>query len=793
MQRQKAESGRRSWPWLAAAAWLLLAGCAEQGQERGLVGFVAEQSAQAKQASQATEAGNTPIDFAREIRPILSDRCFACHGPDAAASDKLGGFRLDSFDHATAPGESGAVPIVPGRPEASELIRRINSNNPNRVMPPPQSHLTLTAEEKVLLTRWIEQGAAYTDHWAYQTPKRRAVPKAERSLAAWAQNDIDLFIAARMSGSGLLPSPQADRATLIRRASLDLTGLPPTPRQIDAFVNDPSDDAYEKVVDRLLASPHFGERLALVWLDAARYADTIGYQLDHERNSWPYRQWVVNAFNDNLPYDRFVVYQLAGDLVEGATQEHRLATAFCRMHMMNHEGGSIDEEFRVENVADRIETIATVFMGQTYNCARCHDHKYDPISQDDYFSLFAYFSSIPEKGVYTNKAAQAIAYPPRMDWMPPGVDDPERAVPISVMQELEEPRQEYVLSRGAYDQKLMDRPAVRRPPGYLGLPLPEGVANNRLGFAQWLVRPDHPLTSRVHVNRLWQMLFGNGIVRTPEDFGSQAQWPTHPDLLDHLAVQFVESGWDQKALIRQIVTSATYRQRATRTSEAAELDPENRLLSHFPRRRMSGELIRDQALFVSGLLSARIGGPSVRPYQPPGLWRELSMRKDSSTHTYIQDEGEGLYRRSLYTFLKRKVPPPQMSSFGAPNREACVVRRDVTNTPMQALVLWNDEQLLEAARALAQRTLGEADRDEARLSLMFRRCTGRTAGDQELGVLREALAYYRRRYNGAPEDAEQLLKQGQSPIDASVPAPELAAWMMVGNVVLSLDETIVRD
>lgn len=810
-----------------ALSWVLTSGVVAVDDSQAVVLTPAVDKAQADDA----------ISFNRDIRPILSDKCFACHGPDSAVAKDAGAFRLDLFDEATKPATSGDIPIVPGDANASAIIARIQHTNPKLVMPPPKAKITVTDDEVALLKRWINVGAKYEGHWAYETPTKSAPPEVSEVNEQWARNNIDRFIAARLEQAGLTPSEQADKATLIRRVSLDLTGLPPTLEEIDAFVADQSPDAYEKLVDRLLASPHFGERLALIWLDAARYADTIGYQLDHYRSAWPYRDYVIKAFNENKPYDQFLVEQLAGDLLPGATDEQKLATAFCRMHMMNHEGGSIDEEFRVTAVADRIETIATVFMAQTYNCAMCHDHKYDPTTQQDYYNLFKYFHSINERGVWTNKPERAIAYGDRLYAGTPeqiaaladakkqleettrkfeAVEKKEKkkkaelkkavdkararltsaqadAAPVSIMKELDKPKDMYVLSRGSYDKPIKDRPAKLDLPSFIDLPLPEGAPNNRLGFAMWLVRPDHPLTARVHINRLWQMIFGKGIVATAEDFGSQAAWPSHPALLDYLGVEFVESGWDQKAMLKQIVMSATYRQQATRNTAANEIDADNRLLSYFPRQRLPGELIRDNALAASSLLNETIGGPSVKPYQPAGLWREVSMGPRSNTNVFKRDDGDKLYRRSLYTFIKRKSPPPQLQTFGTPNREACTVRRDATNTPLQALVLWNDEQFLEAARVLAQRTLEKADKDDDRLALMVRRCTGEIPSAEALVVLNDALAYYRQRYAEQPDDTKALLEQGEHPLPKTYDPAELTAWMMIGNVILSLDETIVRD
>jgi hypothetical protein len=1110
----------------------------------------------------------------------------------------------------------GWQPVVPGDPERSELVRRIGSTDDDVVMPPPRSGLVLSTAEKALLRRWIEEGADYAPHWAFVPPKPTPVPSPPGPSSG--RNPIDAFVVARLSKAELTPAPPAAREAVIRRVSLDLTGVPPTPAEVDAFLADTAEDAYQRLVERLLASPRFGERMALMWLDAARYADTNGFHHDNERTAWPYRDWVIRAFNDNMPYDQFVVEQLAGDLLEDATQQQRIATAFCRMHNINDEGGALDDEYRVEAVCDRIETIATTFLGLTFTCCRCHDHKYDPFDQEDYYSLYAYFNSVEERGVYPNDFEQARAYPARLAYFTPelerrlagaeeaqaaaaaklqaaepavrreraewerafraergvewvdleqceatseaglellrqddgsvrvlgtadvdthtlvlrttasgmrllrfealldalradgrtglapngnavvtsiaveavsvrdpsqrqqvrwawawadhaqgdgdhdvanllddagdddgwalaghlrqeprtallwadvpfgydggtvlrvrigyhsryqahiaarpriscarvaadllpdfpvvlgdwwqagpfaaadfdaacseafgpeqvaridpaarwgegrwqhqpgfadgvshalegeraafylgrsiwspverkldlslGSDDalwvylngvevhankalrgvapdqdrvevtlrpgenalvlkvvnnegpagfycrpapllpapmaaaatlePERrgprldaafalewaarhsptyaalhaelerrnaaveairaqAAPVSVMQERAEPEPTFVLRRGRYDAADDSRPVRRRPPRALGGELPPGAPNNRLGFARWLVQPDNPLTARVHVNRLWQMLFGTGIVKSSENFGHQADWPSHPDLLDWLARWFVASGWDQKALLRLIVTSDTYLRSAVVSDVASAADPENRLLAYFPRQRLPGELVRDQALYVAGLLHEQIGGPSVRPYQPPGLWREVSIGSSSNTQVFERDDGEALYRRSLYTFWKRTSPSPQMATFDAPTREYCVVRRATTNTPLQALVLWNDEQFVEAARVLAQRTLAEEAQHARRLELMFRRCTGRRPDAEEQAVLERTFRGLLARFEQSPADAEALLEQGEAP-RAEQPVAELAAWTLIANCLLSLDETLVR-
>lgn len=1168
-----------------------------------------------------------PIDFNRDIRPILTDRCFNCHGPDSRVTELTGGLRLDSFEGATAAREGGVTPIVPGDPASSELLRRVRSDDPGERMPPPDSNLTVSAHEADLLEQWIAGGAEYDIHWSFKPIES---PPAPEDTSGWSTNEIDRFIHRALTTRGIEPSPRADRETLIRRLSLDLTGLPPTPGEIDAYLADDEPGSYGRLVDRLLASPHYGERLAVMWLDVARYADTLGFHHDNKSTQWPWRDWVIDAFNDNMPFDRFITEQLAGDLLPDATLDQRVATAFNRNHSMTDEGGAIDAEYLVEYAADRVATASTAFLGLTMQCARCHDHKFDPLSADDYYSMFAFFNSVEEKGLndlaegkeygafrpfipaptdeqeavlahlsatldaarervaepiegldeelaawesdlnnsagvawaevdviaadstgpsdltilddrsvlasgddpdtdayeitlrtdatgldllrldvltdeslplptrvgrashgnallseieatavsvndmtqtktirfdhawvsyeqqngdfgilraidgdpgtgwapagdrldggrvafftaaepfgfeggteirvrlryesrYTKHALGRVRLTPGVsggavhgamptvwrDWFaagpfesgsadrafsgyfgPEGVlrvrvedrfdgkkwehrpdikdgevyvfqgerratyfgrqiaspvarsvevslgsDDalrvwlngalllsenvrrspapdqsrltlhlrpgentlvckvvndggpggfyfradtpdawpgeldpialvpgPERepseaarladifrrtrspeykarveaaevaqadlaeaeaAIPnVMVMIELEEPRKTYVLDRGAYDRPMEDRPVTRRPPLVLG-EMPEGAPANRLGLAGWLTGDDNPLVARVAVNRFWHTLFGTGLVRTLADFGTQGEWPSHPDLLDWLAADFRDHGWDVKRLVRQIVTSETYRQSSIARPELDETDPDNRLLARFPRRRLPAEHVRDQALAASGLLNGRIGGASVRMYQPTGLWAERSM-PNSNTKAFERDAGEVLYRRGMYSFWKRSAPPPQMVTFDAPDREYCVANRGVTNTPLQALVLLNDVTYLEIARALAQRVITEsrAKRDEEsnteawRISRAFRLCTGREPSPNELarlGLLHQDLLGS---FEADPEGAAKLLTYGESPRDETIPAAEHAAMAMIASTILNLDETLTRD
>jgi hypothetical protein len=784
------------------------------------------------------------VDFSREVRPILSENCFQCHGPDEKA--RKAGRRLDTLEGALAEKE-GVRAVVPGDPGKSELLARVGSSDPEEVMPPPKTHKKVMPAQAEILRRWIEQGAAWGKHWAYEAPI--ALPPPAVKEAGRVRNPVDNFVLARLEREGLPPAPEADRRTLLRRVSLDLTGLPPSLEEVEAFVADSAPDAYERQVDRLLASPRFGERMALEWLDAAHYADTNGYFSDKTRQIWPWRDWVIQAFNANMPFDRFTIEQLAGDLLPEATTAQRVATGFNRNHMVTNESGVIDEEYRVEYVADRTETTATVWLGSTIACCRCHDHKFDPFKQKEYYQLFSFFNNVPEKGL-----AREDDPPPVLELAPPaekaelvrlqnvqrlrealwapvakriapemeaweksapaiGEDEPRRALMLRpenrkerhrealmeyylrheqgpdalaawlaardarklaeakratlprtlVMEELPRPREAHVLKRGVYDA-----PADPVQPGVPAClpPMAPDAPRNRLGLARWLVAPENPLTARVEVNRLWQVCFGEGLVRTMNDFGSQGDPPTHPELLDFLAVRLHESGWDVKALLRLLVTSATYRQSSVPTPALLARDPDNRLLARGPRFRLSAECVRDQALAASGLLVERLGGPSVKPYQPPGLWEAVSYDAEL---TYQADAGEGLWRRSLYTFWKRQSPPPSLLTFDGPTRETCVVRRARTDTPLQALVLLNDRTYVEAAQALAARAQARGATFEEQARDAFERVTARPPTGRELGLLRQLF------------DRETQRLAGTGP-----------AWTAVAQVILNLDETITR-
>ena len=726
-------------------------------------------------------ARGSDLAFNRDIRPILAENCFACHGFDA--KKRKSEMRLDTEEGAFGKGESGAVIIKPNDLKGSELWSRINTHDRDEIMPPPKSHKTLSVAEKAILRRWIEGGARYEKHWAFVPPVRPAVPGGA------VENPLDAFIIERLKPAGLVLSLEAERDRLLRRVTFDLTGLPPTLEELNAFLADQRPGAYERQVDRLLASPRYGERMAVRWLDVARYGDTNGYLQDHRRTGWPWRDWVIKSYNDDLPFDRFVIEQVAGDLLPDAKPEQVLATAFCRNHLITVEGGTIAAEYLNEYAADRVQTVGTAFLGLTLNCCRCHDHKFDPLKQEDFYGLQAYFNSITEKHMENNGAA---AYAPLMEVASPLAPQGAKAQ-VMVMQEAPTPTPTFVLTRGQYDLPDKTRPASRRPPRVFG----DALANapeNRLGLAQWLVSGENPLLARVTVNRLWEQFFGRGLVKSVDDFGMQGDYPTHPELLDWLAVEFREGAkpWSVRHLVRQMVTSATYRQSSRITAEGLAKDPENRLLARFPRQRLTAEEIRDQAIFVAGMLSEELGGAPVFPYQPAGLWEERA-NESSTTKKYQRSQGRALYRRSLYTFWKRTAPPPLMTIFDAPDRTACSVRRSPTNTPLQALAAMNDEQCLESAKLLAARTMKESATTPERLTSIFRRVTGRTPLEADLHTLSAGLSVLLARYGAAPNDAAALLRQGTTPAPVDLDPSELAAWMLIANAVLNLDATFVRD
>ena len=806
------------------------------------------------------------IDFNRQIRPLLSDNCFKCHGPDESKRkaklrlDTEAGLRAELDDHKL---------IVPGKPMESELYRRIAHEDEDERMPPAKSRLKLSAAGIELVRKWIAQGAGWQEHWSLRPLAHPQPPAVEES--GWPINPIDQFILRRLQKEGLSPSPDEEKTRILRRLSFDLTGLPPELEEIDSFLAAKEPDAYGKVVERLLEAPSYGERMAWDWLDLARYADTNGFQGDGSRTMWPWRDWVVRALNDNMPYDRFTIEQLAGDMLPEATMEQKLATGFCRNHMINGEGGRIAEENRVEYVFDQIETVGTVWMGLTVQCARCHDHKFDPLKQRDYYQLFALFNQTPvnggggdpatapairapdslqygkleelkrgitasaaevaklEDGVFSRDEGKDAAQSESAKGLPkkviealsrsPGKRNPAQLselekhykessagyaallkklreqvsgrqkleksfVKVMVMQDRPNSRKTFILYKGLYNQK-REEVSAEVPQS---LPaLAEKAPRNRLSLARWLVDPSHPLTARVTVNREWQKFFGTGLVKTVEDFGSQGEKPSHPELLDWLATEFIRSGWDLKALHRLIVTSATYRQSARLNDQLSGKDPANRLLGRGPRRRMPSWMIRDHALAASGLLARRLGGPSVRPYQPKGIWAEATFGK----MRYRQDKGENLYRRSLYTFWRRIIGPTIF--FDEAKRQTCEVRKTLTNTPLHALATLNGITYVEAARVLAQRVIEKAGPEAGdRIQMAFRLATSRIPSAGELEILLRRLEILKRQYSTKEEEARKLLAVGDSPRNEKLDAIEHAAYAGLCSLVLNLDEALTK-
>ena len=754
-------------------------------------------------------------NFNRDVRPILSENCFLCHGQDP--EHRGGDLRLDIREEAVAV-RDGIAAIVPGDPENSEIIRRILSDEPAVVMPPADAHLPAIPPEQIdTLKRWIAAGATYEPHWAFVPPEKPGVPAATHA--------VDYFIDQRIAEEGITANPEADSETLVRRIFLDLTGLPPTPEDIDAYLADPAPDRWDRLIDRLMDSPHFAERMAVPWLDGARYADTHGYSIDDHRDMWAWRDWVIHAFQQNQRYDQFVLEQVAGDLIPDATPDQIAATGFLRNSMNTHEGGIIPEEYRVAYTVDKVDAVSTSILGLTMTCAQCHDHKYDPISQREFFSMYAFFntSSEPGHGATNASTPPVMEYtsplgdggmqglrdrvaeleflkenpPPNLKhrWEPAvqSIDEEIRVLQLDidrgkttvmVMDHKPELRKTHILIRGAYDQHGEEvRPGVPAV-----LPPLETIENpddpTRFDLARWIIQPDHPLTSRVAVNRLWQMVFGRGIVETAGDFGNQGSWPSHPELLDWLAVDFVESGWDMRHVLRTILTSETYRRSAATTPEQQEKDPRNETLARSPRTRLPAETIRDSALAVSGLLNPAIGGPGVFPPQPE-LWSEIShfgWKRPFTAQLFLPGRGDSEHRRSVYNFWKRTSPPPVMSIFDAPTRETCAVTRSATNTPLQALVLMNEPQFVEAGTALGLRMLEHGGASAAdRIAFGFRLATGRLPDAREQDVLENALTRHFERFTNNPEDAQSFAG-----------TPEQAAYALLGSTLLNLDEFINR-
>jgi len=815
------------------------------------------------------------LSFNRDVQPILAEYCYHCHGPDAGtrmpANDPL---RLDIEEFAIAIRDGGPQAIIPGNGAGSEVVKRMRSKDPQEVMPPPEMPHVMNMAQIAIIERWIDEGAEYEPHWSFVKPERPEPPAVD---GPWGTNPIDAFLHAEMSRHGLAPNPPEDPARLFRRVTLDLTGLPPTPDDVRAFLEDPSADAYESAVDRMLDTPAHAEQMARYWLDAARYADTHGIHIDNFRAIWPYRDWVVAAFRENMPFDQFSIEQLAGDMLPEATLEQKIASGFNRCLPTTGEGGAINEEYEAIYQMDRVETTAGVWMGLTMACAACHDHKFDPITAEDYFAFAAFFRNttmhpmdrnhaehppnifapLPEdrqlyaeiegrlRELQGHMKARAKAVEPDVAARLSGLSDgnaseiPTDGLALTAAdgnesgrgkpatdhfianqdesgKMLREERDrlkkklDEIRSRGSVtlimEEKPGSEPATRflergdyQSPAHLVKantpvslpPLPEGTRADRLAMAKWLFDPEHPLTARVAANRMWAKVFGEGIVATTGDFGLMGERPSHPELLDWLAVEFVESGWDQRHIYRLIFTSQAYRQSAAWTEEKAEADPENRLLARGPRLRLDAEVLRDMALSAAGLLIDRAGGPPVKPYQPEGVWEAVAM-KESNTRFYKQDQGDALYRRSLYTLWKRTAPHPAMEIFNAPSREVFCTKRERTNTPLQALVLMNDPQFVEACRVLAESVLALHETDTARLQEIMMRLLARGPDKEETEILSRSLDDFLKVFRGDPESAKRLLGVGEAPRRENLDPAVAAAWTLIASQILNTDECVTR-
>ncbi|MBA4186565.1 MAG: hypothetical protein C0467_00965 [Planctomycetaceae bacterium] len=757
-----------------------------------------------------SKAQNTTVDFNRDVRPILSNNCFQCHGPDEKT--RKGKLRLDTREGALE------LAVVPGKPDASSLVARLTAKDAEEVMPPAKTGKKLTPREVEILTRWVKEGANYSQHWAYVKPVRPAVPDI-RDPKYVVRNPIDAFVAARLIKDKLTPQPEADKYTLARRVALDLTGLPPTREEVEVFVKDASPEAYEKFVDQLLAKPAFGEHFARLWLDLARYADSAGYADDPARTIWKYRDYVINSYNSNKPFDRFTVEQIAGDLLPNPTTEQLIATAFHRNTMTNSEGGTNDEEFRNVAVVDRVNTTYMVWMGTSMACAQCHTHKYDPITQKEYFGSFAFLNNTadadrpdesPTLPFWTDEQLERKA---ELDSLVIDLEDllkskkptewkaerdrlaalkkdqaalkPSTSVPI--MKELTGPqrRKTRLQFRGNF-LDLGDEITEGVPAAFP--PLPKDAPKTRLEFARWLVSAENPLTARVVANRFWEQLFGTGIVRTSEEFGTQGELPSHPELLDFLAVD-LQTDWNVKRLLKLMVMSAAYRQSAKVTPEMFERDPENRLLARGPRVRLSAEMVRDQALSAAGLLSPKLLGPSVKPPQPNlGVSAAFGGSIDWQTSA-----GEDKFRRGIYTQWRRSNPYPSMSTFDAPNRDTCIVRRARTNTPLQALVTMNDPVYVEAAQGLARRMMEKGGATPAeKVTYGLQACLVRPPTAAEVERLVKLHADAKAKFARDAAKATQFATVPLGPLPKGVDATDAAAWTVVANVLLNLDEMLMK-
>ncbi|MBU87167.1 MAG: hypothetical protein CMC53_03660 [Flavobacteriaceae bacterium] len=702
------------------------------------------------------------VNYNFDVKPILSDKCYTCHGPDDKA--RQADLRLDFVNGISdfLNNDTNHSIIDLNNPQSSEIIKRIYSNDKGYFMPPPESNLKLSVNEKEILKKWIEQGAKWDSHWSYNKPEYPKPP--ETSHSAWINNEIDNFISKKFDQKGLIPSEPASKEILLRRVFFDIIGLPPSIEQIDSFLEDNSEDSYEKVVDRLLSSESYGERMASIWMDLSRYGDSHGYQDDTERVMWPWRDWVIHAYNKNLSYDKFMKWQIAGDMIPNATKEQILASGFNRNHKITQEGGVIDEEYRVEYVADRTITTSKIMMGLTLECARCHTHKYDPITHDEFFSFYSFFNNIDEKGQipYGVTAPKPNMTVKKEDTendlsfvkLPDSLDN----VTLMVMKESDKLRKTYVLNRGRYDSPTNE---VKPNTPEIVLPFDDTkYSKNRLGLSQWFFDPENPLTSRVVVNRIWQQFFGVGIVSTPDDFGSQGSKPFNPELLDWLAYTYQNHDkWDTKKFIKRIVMSSTYRQSSKINYDNQKIDADNTYLANYPRQKLTAEMIRDNALASSGMLVNKIGGPSVKPMQPEGLWNEVIGGGGGSLAFYVPDSGENLFRRSLYTFWKRTVPPPSMMIFDAPTRDDCVVVRQKTSTPLQSLALMNDPQYLMAAEHLSNKIFEKKLSQTEKIIKLYRTITSRSPNNFEINRLKDYIKDFQQTNNTDERDAFISLTQ----------------------------------
>ena len=786
--------------------------------------------------SQSAEVGE--VDFARQILPILSNKCFACHGPDSKKPSEL---RLDSYKSATAD-RDGVKAIDPKNLTESEMLFRIHDKEDP--MPPVDAEKQLTEEERKLLTSWVKSGGNYADHWAFVLPKKEK-----------GKTSIDQFITQRLQEKKIKLSQEAPPSVLARRAALVLTGLPPDPQQLSEFLADKNSNSYERYIESLLASPRYGEHQARYWLDAVRYGDTHGLHLDNKRGIFPYRDWVIKAFNDNLPFDKFITWQLAGDLLPEPTLEQRVATGFVRMNPTTAEGGAIPKEFQAKNNFDRTENFGTVMLGSTMTCARCHTHKYDPIEHVEYYQLFAFFNSTSEGAMDGNKYeyAPVLKAPSNgKDWAKwatlenerksilknafesislkkvSGIDDENKWKQLDqiakinqiadpngpwknqaihartlklnndigelqktftttlVAQDLAKPRETKVLERGEYNMPIGD-PLEPGVPAVMGS-LPEGAPKNRLGLAKWLTSRDQPLVSRVLINRVWQRTFGHGLVRTPEDFGLQGEQPTHPELLDWLAVEFQDSGWDLKHMLRLMVNSKAFKQDSKIRPDIQ--DPDNRLIARGQTYRLDAEVIRDIGLWAGDILNEKMGGEGIKPYQPDGLWSAL-MHPASNTKKYVRDKNEKIYQRSIYVYWKRTSPHPMMTLFDAPDRESSCVMRSRSNTALQSLGLLNETQRIEMSRKLAERLIKSTDDDQRRLDYLYGLLSSRKPTPNEKKACQDLVNAMRERYESSEEDAVALVSAGDAPRDQNIAVKELAAWTQLTTIVLASDAAIL--